>query len=102
MPPTGLERRAALRPFKAFPAYRAGLAILGAGYTGAVGKIGDGTSTTLYCYVFELDETRHVESYEIRFRPSAGVSTREESGSASEPADDCSEIVWGAGGHSQH
>ncbi len=35
-------------------------AAIGAGYTGAVGKIGDGSSTTLYCYVIVLDENREV------------------------------------------
>lgn len=72
-------------------------AAVSGGYTAAVGKIDDGTSTTLYCYIIELNESRNVENYEVEARPSTGVSTREGADNALAPADDCSEVVWGPG-----
>lgn len=76
-------------------------AAVSGGYTGAVGKIGSGTSTTLYCYVIELDENRKVVDYDIDARPSTGISKREGSNNPIEPAADCSQAVWGAGGQKQ-
>lgn len=73
-------------------------AAVSGGYTAAVGRIGGGTSTQFYCYVIELDENRKVEDYEIKARPSTGISKREGAVNAIEPADDCSDVVWGASG----
>lgn len=73
-------------------------AVISGGYSAGAAKIDDGISTTLYCYIIELDDNRQVAGYDVDTRPTTGVTVREGTASAIEPADDCSEVVWGAGG----
>ena len=64
------------------------------GYNVASGVLGGDTTTTLYCYVVELDADDIVRDFDIIVRPASGITSREDSSYHIEPAVDCSQAVW--------